>query len=75
MLIFAKALLFLWGEAVATACYTQNLSLIFPRHGKTPCELLHNKKPDLSYLRVFGAPCYPTNDSDDLGKIKPKVDV
>ncbi|GKA20702.1 retrovirus-related pol polyprotein from transposon TNT 1-94 [Tanacetum coccineum] len=28
MLIFSKALLFLWTEAVATACYTQNRSLI-----------------------------------------------
>ncbi|GKD32158.1 integrase, catalytic region, zinc finger, CCHC-type containing protein [Tanacetum coccineum] len=28
MLIYAKALLFLWAEAVATACYTQNRSII-----------------------------------------------
>nr|GEW69871.1 integrase, catalytic region, zinc finger, CCHC-type, peptidase aspartic, catalytic [Tanacetum cinerariifolium] len=28
MLIYAKALLFLWVEAVATACYTQNRSII-----------------------------------------------
>ncbi|GJW07013.1 integrase, catalytic region, zinc finger, CCHC-type containing protein [Tanacetum coccineum] len=28
MLIFSKALMFLWAEAVATACYTQNRSLI-----------------------------------------------
>ncbi|GKF41354.1 integrase, catalytic region, zinc finger, CCHC-type containing protein, partial [Tanacetum coccineum] len=28
MLIFSKAPLFLWAEAVATACYTQNRSLI-----------------------------------------------
>ncbi|GKF50014.1 retrovirus-related pol polyprotein from transposon TNT 1-94, partial [Tanacetum coccineum] len=28
MLIYAKALLFLWAEAVATACYTQNHSII-----------------------------------------------
>nr|GEV34848.1 copia protein [Tanacetum cinerariifolium] len=27
MLIYAKALLFLWAEAVATACYTQNRSI------------------------------------------------
>ncbi|GKD04940.1 hypothetical protein Tco_1179914 [Tanacetum coccineum] len=31
------------------------------------------KKPDLSYLRVFGALCYPTNDSDDLGKLQLKA--
>nr|GEU47759.1 integrase, catalytic region, zinc finger, CCHC-type, peptidase aspartic, catalytic [Tanacetum cinerariifolium] len=49
-------------EAVATACYTQNRSIIRLRHGKTPYELLHNKLPDLSFLYVFGALCNPTND-------------
>nr|GEU79524.1 retrovirus-related Pol polyprotein from transposon TNT 1-94 [Tanacetum cinerariifolium] len=29
----------------------------------------------LSYLYVFGALCYPTNDSEDLGKLKPKADI
>ncbi|GKD96201.1 retrovirus-related pol polyprotein from transposon TNT 1-94, partial [Tanacetum coccineum] len=62
MLIFSKALLFLWVEAVATACYTQNQSLIRKRHNKTPYELLHDRKPDLSYRHVFGALCYPTNN-------------
>ncbi|GKE08650.1 retrovirus-related pol polyprotein from transposon TNT 1-94 [Tanacetum coccineum] len=75
MLIYAKAPLFLWAEAVATTCYTQNRSLIRLRHGKTPYELLHDRKPDLSYLHVFGALCYPTNDSEDLGKLKAKADV
>ncbi|GKC14358.1 retrovirus-related pol polyprotein from transposon TNT 1-94, partial [Tanacetum coccineum] len=75
MLIYAKALLFLWPEAVATACYTQNCSMIRLRHGKTPYELLHNKPPDLSYLHMFGALCYPTNDSENLGKLQPKVDI
>nr|GEX13339.1 hypothetical protein [Tanacetum cinerariifolium] len=63
MLIYAQALLFLWAEAVATACYTQNRSIIRLRHEKTPYELLHNKLPDLSFLHVFGALCYPTNDN------------
>nr|GFA41224.1 hypothetical protein [Tanacetum cinerariifolium] len=36
MLIYAKALLFLWAEVVATACYTQNRSIVRLRHGKTP---------------------------------------
>nr|GEX13346.1 integrase, catalytic region, zinc finger, CCHC-type, peptidase aspartic, catalytic [Tanacetum cinerariifolium] len=42
---------------------------------KTPYELLHNKLPDLSFLHVFGALCYPTNDSDNLGKLQPKADI
>ncbi|GJV56321.1 retrovirus-related pol polyprotein from transposon TNT 1-94 [Tanacetum coccineum] len=66
MLIFLKAPLFLWAEAVATACYTQNRSLIRKRHNSTPYELLHDRKLDLSYLYVFGALCYPTNDNEDL---------
>ncbi|GKD29134.1 retrovirus-related pol polyprotein from transposon TNT 1-94, partial [Tanacetum coccineum] len=67
--------LFLWAEAVATACYTQNRSLIHTLHNKTPYELVHDKKPDLSFLRIFGALCYPTNDSEDLGKLKAKADI
>nr|GEU99908.1 retrovirus-related Pol polyprotein from transposon TNT 1-94 [Tanacetum cinerariifolium] len=42
---------------------------------KTPYELMHDKKPDLSYLHVFGSLCYPTNDSEDLGKFKAKTDI
>ncbi|GJU71763.1 retrovirus-related pol polyprotein from transposon TNT 1-94 [Tanacetum coccineum] len=75
MLIYAKAPLYLWAEAVATACYTQNRSIIRHHHGKTPYELLHDRKPDLSYLHVFGAPCYPNNDSDNLGKLQAKADI
>ncbi|GKE34382.1 retrovirus-related pol polyprotein from transposon TNT 1-94 [Tanacetum coccineum] len=75
MLIFSKAPLFLWAEAVATACYTQNRSLIHTLHNKTPYELVHDKKPDLFFLRIFGALCYPTNDNKDLGKLKAKADI
>nr|GFA95088.1 retrovirus-related Pol polyprotein from transposon TNT 1-94 [Tanacetum cinerariifolium] len=75
MLIYAQAPLFLWAEAVATACYTQNQSIIRLLHGKTPYELLHNKLPDLSILHEFGALCYPTNDSEKLGKLQPKADI
>ncbi|GJS31183.1 putative ribonuclease H-like domain-containing protein [Tanacetum coccineum] len=70
-----KAPMFLWAEAVATACYTQNRSLIHTRHNKTPYELVHEKKPDLTFFRVFGALCYPTNDSEDLGKFQAKADI
>ncbi|GJV83554.1 retrovirus-related pol polyprotein from transposon TNT 1-94 [Tanacetum coccineum] len=75
MLIYAKAPLFLWAEAVATACYTQNRSIIRLRHGKTPYEILHDKPPDLSFFHVFGALCYPINDSENLGKLQPKADI
>ncbi|GJS29556.1 retrovirus-related pol polyprotein from transposon TNT 1-94 [Tanacetum coccineum] len=75
MLIFAKAPMFLWTEATATACYTLNRSLIHTLHGKTYYELLKGKKPEVNYFRVFGSLCYPTNDYDDLGKLKAKADI
>ncbi|GJX83936.1 retrovirus-related pol polyprotein from transposon TNT 1-94, partial [Tanacetum coccineum] len=62
-------------EAVATACYTQNRSIIRLRHGKTPYELLHDKLPELSFFHVFGALCYLTNDSENLEKLQPKADI
>nr|GEU80169.1 hypothetical protein [Tanacetum cinerariifolium] len=62
-------------ETVATACYTKNRSLIHTRHNKTPYELVHNKKPDLTFFRVSGALCYPTNDSEDHRKLQPTADI
>ncbi|GKC98361.1 retrovirus-related pol polyprotein from transposon TNT 1-94, partial [Tanacetum coccineum] len=75
MLIFAKAPLFLWAKAVATACYTLNRSLVHALHGKTYYELLKGKKPNLQYFRVFRSLCYPTNDYDEVGKLKAKADI
>ncbi|GJZ68151.1 retrovirus-related pol polyprotein from transposon TNT 1-94 [Tanacetum coccineum] len=43
-------------------------------HSKT-CSYYTTKPPDLSYLYVFGALCYPTNDSENLGKLQPKADI
>nr|GEY79076.1 hypothetical protein [Tanacetum cinerariifolium] len=62
-------------EAVTAACYTQNRSLIHTRHNKTPYELVHDKKPDLTFLRVFGALCYLTNDIKDLRKLQPTAAI
>nr|GEZ31446.1 retrovirus-related Pol polyprotein from transposon TNT 1-94 [Tanacetum cinerariifolium] len=75
MLIYAQAPLFLWAKAVATVCYTQNHSIVQLHHGKTPYELLHGKLLDLSFLHVFGALCYLTNDSENLGKLQPKANI
>ncbi|GJY18093.1 retrovirus-related pol polyprotein from transposon TNT 1-94 [Tanacetum coccineum] len=72
MLIFSRLSEFLWAEAVATACFTQNRSIINTRHNKTPYELLCGRKPNVEYFHVFGSLCYSTNDHDDLGKMKPK---
>ncbi|GJW93644.1 integrase, catalytic region, zinc finger, CCHC-type containing protein [Tanacetum coccineum] len=36
---------------------------------------MQDKKPDLSFLHVFGSLCYPTNDHEDLGKFDAKADI
>nr|GEV39427.1 putative ribonuclease H-like domain-containing protein [Tanacetum cinerariifolium] len=75
MLIFSRLPEFLWAEAVSTACFTQNRSIIHTRYNKTPYELLYGRKPNMKYFYMFGSLCYPTNDRDDLGKMKPKADI
>nr|GEU61461.1 retrovirus-related Pol polyprotein from transposon TNT 1-94 [Tanacetum cinerariifolium] len=73
MLIFSRALLFLWAKAITTACYTQNHSIIHRCFIKTPYELINDRKPDISFLHVFGALCYPKNDREDIRKLGAKV--
>nr|GFC72045.1 retrovirus-related Pol polyprotein from transposon TNT 1-94 [Tanacetum cinerariifolium] len=75
MLIFSRAPLLLWAEAIATACFTQNRSIIHRRFNKTPYELINGRKPDISFLHVFGALCYPKNDREDIGKLGAKGDI
>nr|GFA73330.1 integrase, catalytic region, zinc finger, CCHC-type, peptidase aspartic, catalytic [Tanacetum cinerariifolium] len=75
MLIFSRAPLFLWAEAIATACFIQNRSIIHRRFNKTPYELINKRKPDISFLYVFGALCYPKNDREDIWKLGAKGDI
>nr|GFC23215.1 retrovirus-related Pol polyprotein from transposon TNT 1-94 [Tanacetum cinerariifolium] len=75
MLIFSHAPLFLWAEAIATTCFTQNRSIIHCRFNKTPYELINGKKLDISFLLVFGALCYPKNDREDIRKLGAKGDI
>ncbi|GJT99576.1 retrovirus-related pol polyprotein from transposon TNT 1-94 [Tanacetum coccineum] len=62
-------------EAIATACCTQNHSVIHRRFDKTPYELINGRKPDISFLHVFGALCYPKNNREDIGKLGAKGDI
>ncbi|GKC87354.1 retrovirus-related pol polyprotein from transposon TNT 1-94 [Tanacetum coccineum] len=75
MLIFFKAPEFLWAKAIATACFTQNRSIVHTWHNKTPYELIRGRKSNIQYFYVFGSLCYPTNERDDLRKVKPKADI
>nr|GFC29676.1 integrase, catalytic region, zinc finger, CCHC-type, peptidase aspartic, catalytic [Tanacetum cinerariifolium] len=53
MLIFSQLPEFLWAKIVATACFTQNQSIIHTRYNKTPYELLRGQKPNVEYFHVF----------------------
>nr|GEX10082.1 retrovirus-related Pol polyprotein from transposon TNT 1-94 [Tanacetum cinerariifolium] len=75
LLIFSRLPEFLWSEAVVTTCFTQNRSIIHTRYNKTPYELLHDRKPNVEYFHVFSSLCYPINDREDIGKMKPKADI
>ncbi|KAJ9541771.1 hypothetical protein OSB04_028277 [Centaurea solstitialis] len=74
MLTFSKLPLHFWAEAVASACFTQNRSLITKRFMKTPYELVYNRPPSIKFFRVFGCECYVKNDKDNLDKFSPKGD-
>nr|GEY30731.1 retrovirus-related Pol polyprotein from transposon TNT 1-94 [Tanacetum cinerariifolium] len=75
MLIFSKAPEFLWAEAIATACFTQNRSIAHTRQNKTPYELIQGRKPNIQYFHVFGSLCCLINDRDDIRRMKPKADI
>ena len=55
MLSESKLPMYFWAEAVNTACYTQNRTLINKDLIKTPYEIMNDKKPTLKYFHVFGA--------------------
>ncbi|KAJ9566810.1 hypothetical protein OSB04_002776 [Centaurea solstitialis] len=63
-----------WAEAVNTACYTQNRSLIVKRFRRTAYELFRNRKPSIKHLHIFGCVCYILNNKDNLGKFDSKSD-
>ncbi|GJX08146.1 retrovirus-related pol polyprotein from transposon TNT 1-94 [Tanacetum coccineum] len=74
MLLASKLPLFFWAEAIATACYTHNRSLITPRHEKTPYHIINERKPTLKYLHIFCCTCYLVRDDENLDKMKEKGD-
>ncbi|GKB96740.1 hypothetical protein Tco_0982877 [Tanacetum coccineum] len=74
MLSASKLPLSFWAEAVATACYTQNRSIIISNHGKTAYHIINDKKPLIKHLHIFGCICYITRDGGNLDKMKEKGD-
>ncbi|GJX43011.1 retrovirus-related pol polyprotein from transposon TNT 1-94 [Tanacetum coccineum] len=74
MLSASKLPLSFWAEAIATACYTQNKSIIISTHGKMAYHLINNRKPLIKHLHIFGCICYIIRDGENLDKMKEKGD-
>ncbi|GJR78876.1 retrovirus-related pol polyprotein from transposon TNT 1-94 [Tanacetum coccineum] len=61
MLSASKLPLFFWAAAIATACYTQDRSLI-----------INDRKQTLKHLHIFGCNSSMTRDGENLDKMKEK---
>nr|GEU87644.1 putative ribonuclease H-like domain-containing protein [Tanacetum cinerariifolium] len=75
MLSAAIVPLFFWAEAIATTCFTQNRSLVIPRHEKTPYHIINDRKPSIKFFHIFGSLCYIVRDGENIDKIKEKGDA
>nr|GEW03908.1 hypothetical protein [Tanacetum cinerariifolium] len=61
-------------EAIATACYNQNISIIIPTHEKMAYHIINDKKSSIKHLYIFSCICYLTRDGENLDKMKEKGD-
>nr|GEV49253.1 hypothetical protein [Tanacetum cinerariifolium] len=62
-------------DAIATACFTENRSLVIPRHEKTPYHIINDWKPLVNFFHIFGSLCYIVRDGENLDKMKEKDHV
>ncbi|GKE12397.1 retrovirus-related pol polyprotein from transposon TNT 1-94 [Tanacetum coccineum] len=74
MLSASKLPLFFWAEAITTAYYTQNKSIIIPTHEKMAYHIINDRTPSIKHLHIFSFTCYLTRDGENLDKIKEKGD-
>nr|GFA13622.1 integrase, catalytic region, zinc finger, CCHC-type, peptidase aspartic, catalytic [Tanacetum cinerariifolium] len=59
---------------IATACFTQNRSLVIPRHEKIPYHIINDRKPSVKFFHTFGSICYIVRDEENLDTMKEKGD-
>ena len=61
-----------WIDAIDTACHIINIVYLHKFFKKTAYELLTDKKPNVSYFKVFGAKCW-IRDPHHSSKFAPKA--
>ncbi|GJS11742.1 integrase, catalytic region, zinc finger, CCHC-type containing protein [Tanacetum coccineum] len=71
----AKVPLLFGMKAIATTCFTQNRSLVIPRHEKTPYYIINGRKPSIKIFHIFGSLCYIVKEGENLNKMKEKGDA
>jgi hypothetical protein len=62
-----------WVEVINTACYSINRLYLHRILKKTSYELLTDKKPKVSYFRVFGSKCFIIIKRGKFSKFAPKA--
>ena len=62
-----------WAEAINTANHIRNRCISKSLDGRTPYELWHGTKPDISYLRSFGCKVLFLNKTPNKGKFEPRA--
>ncbi|GJW32283.1 retrovirus-related pol polyprotein from transposon TNT 1-94, partial [Tanacetum coccineum] len=72
MLSAAKVPLYFWAKAIAIARFTQNRSLVIPRHKKTPYHIINGRKLSVKFFHIFGSLCDIVRDGENLNKMKEK---
>lgn len=50
---------FLWPEAIKSAVYLLNRTPTKALNWKTPYEMIMNRRPDISHIRIYGCRAYP----------------
>ncbi|GJZ28806.1 putative polyprotein [Tanacetum coccineum] len=75
MLSATKVPLFFEAEAITTSYFTQNRSLVIPRHEKTPYHIINGQKPYVKFFHIFGSLFYIVKDGENLDKMKDKGDT
>ncbi|KAK2967423.1 hypothetical protein RJ640_022355 [Escallonia rubra] len=64
---------YFWAEAVNCACFVLNRVILRNFLLKTPYDLFNDKKPKVSFFRVFGCKCFVLNTKDHLSKFDSKT--
>ncbi|GKA52026.1 retrovirus-related pol polyprotein from transposon TNT 1-94 [Tanacetum coccineum] len=62
-------------DADLEVAFTQNRSLVIPRHEKTPYHIINAWKPSVKFFHIFGSLCYIVRDGENLDKMKEKGDA